>query len=45
MGCERLGLSRTADILDALLERLGEPKRERRLVVSRGTTAGINPNY
>jgi deoxyribose-phosphate aldolase len=45
LGCERLGLSRTADILDALLERLGEPKRERRPVVSRGTAVGANPNY
>jgi deoxyribose-phosphate aldolase len=38
LGCDRLGLSRTADILDALLERLGEPKRERSTPVSRGTS-------
>ncbi len=46
LGCERLGLSRTADILDALLERLGEPKRERRpSTVSRGTGVGVGSNY
>ena len=45
LGCERLGLSKTADILDALLERLGEPKRTRRPAVSRGTTVAANPNY
>jgi deoxyribose-phosphate aldolase len=46
LGCERLGLSRTADILDALLERLGEPRRERRpSSVPRGTEVGANPNY
>jgi deoxyribose-phosphate aldolase len=46
LGCERLGLSRTADILDALLERRGEPKRERRpSSVPRGTAVGANPNY
>jgi deoxyribose-phosphate aldolase len=46
LGCERLGLSRTADILDALLERLGEPRRQRRASgVSRGTEVGANPNY
>ena len=45
LGCDRLGLSRTADILDALLERLGEPSRERRSSVSRGTTIGTSPNY
>ena len=46
LGCERLGLSRTADILDALLGRLGEPKRTRRAsAVSRGTEVGADPNY
>ena len=46
LGCERLGLSRTADILDALLDRLGEPMRSRRAgAVSRGTAAEVNPNY
>ena len=43
--CDRLGLSRTADILDALLDRLGEPRRTRRPSVSRGTTVEANPNY
>ncbi len=45
LGCERLGLSKTADILDALLDRLGEPKRTRSPVVSRGTTAPVNSSY
>jgi deoxyribose-phosphate aldolase len=46
LGCERLGLSRTADILDTLLERLGEPKRERsKMSVPRGTVVEANPNY
>jgi deoxyribose-phosphate aldolase len=46
LGCQRLGLSRTADILDALLERLGEPKRSRTgSAVPRGTEVGANPNY
>jgi deoxyribose-phosphate aldolase len=45
LGCERLGLSRTADILDALRVRLGEPKRGRSSSVSRGTEVGANPNY
>ena len=43
LGCERLGLSRTADILDALLVRLGQPRRERRpSAVPRGTAVGLN---
>jgi deoxyribose-phosphate aldolase len=46
LGCERLGLSRTADILDALLEKLGEPKRARRVSgVVQGIEVGANPNY
>ena len=46
LGCDRLGLSRTADILDALLERLGEPRQERRTsAVSRGTTSPANVSY
>ena len=46
LGCERLGLSRTADILDALLQRLGGPKRERQSSgVPRGTAVETNPNY
>jgi len=46
LGCERLGLSRTAEILDALLERSGQPRRDRQSTgVSRGTTVGANPNY
>ena len=46
LGCERLGLSRTAEILDALLGRLGEPKRERRpSSVPRGIEVGANPSY
>ncbi len=45
LGCDRLGLSRTADILDALLERLGEPKRQRSTTVSRGTGIAANPSY
>lgn len=32
LGCDRLGLSKTAEILDALLDRLGRPR-----LVSRGT--------
>jgi deoxyribose-phosphate aldolase len=45
LGCDRLGLSRTADILDALLETLGEPKRERSTLVSRGTAVVGNTSY
>lgn len=46
LGCDRLGLSRTAEILDALLVRLGEPARMRAPGrVSRGTEVGANPNY
>ena len=46
LGCQRLGLSRTADILDALLDRLGQPRRERTTAaVPRGTEVGANPNY
>jgi hypothetical protein len=44
LGCDRLGLSRTADILDALLDRLGEPRKERSSPVSRGTSPA-NPSY
>jgi deoxyribose-phosphate aldolase len=44
LGCDRLGLSRTADILDALLERLGEAKRQRSATVSRGTSPA-NTSY
>jgi deoxyribose-phosphate aldolase len=45
LGCDRLGLSRTADILDALLERLGEPKRQRSTAVLRGTGIASNASY
>ena len=45
LGCDRLGLSRTADILDALLERLGEPNRVRSTPVSRGTGVAANAGY
>jgi deoxyribose-phosphate aldolase len=45
LGCDRLGLSRTADILDALLDRLGEPKRQRSTAVSRGTGIAANASY
>ena len=45
LGCERLGLSRTADILDALLERLGEPKRRRSSATAKGVSASANVNY
>jgi deoxyribose-phosphate aldolase len=45
LGCERLGLSRTADILDALLERLGEPKRHRSSATAAGASASANPSY
>ena len=34
-----------ADILDALLERLGEPKRQRSSAVSRGTGIASNASY
>ena len=46
LGCDRLGLSRTAEILDTLLVRLGQPARTRtRARVSRGTEIGANLNY
>jgi deoxyribose-phosphate aldolase len=45
LGCDRLGLSRTADILDALLDRLGEPRKERSSLVSRGTSGAENASY
>jgi deoxyribose-phosphate aldolase len=45
LGCDRLGLSRTADILDALLERLGEPSRRRSTAVPRGTSVEANASY
>lgn len=46
LGCERLGLSRTADILDALCDRLGLPRRDHRSsAVPRETIAGLNPSY
>jgi deoxyribose-phosphate aldolase len=45
LGCDRLGLSKTADILDALLERLGEPKKERSAAVSRGTSVAGSSAY
>ena len=43
LGCDRLGLSRTADILDALSDRLGQARRGGG--VPRGTEVGANPNY
>jgi deoxyribose-phosphate aldolase len=45
LGCDRLGLSRTADILDALLDRLGEPRKARSVPVSRGTSVAGNASY
>ena len=46
LGCDRLGLSKTAEILDALLDRLGEPMRARRgIPVPRGTEVEANPGY
>ncbi len=46
LGCDRLGLSRTADILDTLLDRLGEPRRERLAsAVSRGTASAADVAY
>jgi deoxyribose-phosphate aldolase len=45
LGCDRLGLSRTAEILDALLDRLGEAKRPRSTPVSRGTGIEANASY
>ena len=44
LGCDRLGLSRTADILDALCDQLGQPRR-RTSTVSRETAVGANLNY
>ena len=40
LGCERIGLSRTAEILDALADRLGIPR-----VVSRGTQGAGTDGY
>ncbi len=40
LGCERIGLSKTAEILDALCDRLGRPR-----VVSRGTPVGAADGY
>ena len=40
LGCDRIGLSRTAEILDALTDRLGLPR-----VVSRGTQAQSSDGY
>ncbi len=40
LGCERIGLSRTAEILDSLTDRLGLPR-----VVSRETRAPSNDGY
>jgi deoxyribose-phosphate aldolase len=45
LGCERLGLSRTAEILDALTERLGLAPISRTPGVSRGTSREANPTY
>ncbi|WP_435007446.1 deoxyribose-phosphate aldolase [Tundrisphaera lichenicola] len=43
LGCERLGLSKTSEILDALLVRLGQPIRSSG--VPRGTTEGRASSY
>ena len=40
LGCERLGLSKTAEILDSLTDRLGLPRRQAGATVSRGTMVG-----
>ncbi len=40
LGCERIGLSKTAEILDALSDRLGRSR-----VVSRGNPAGATGGY
>jgi deoxyribose-phosphate aldolase len=43
LGCDRLGLSKTAEILDALLVRLGQPVRS--AGVPRGTGGGSSDSY
>jgi deoxyribose-phosphate aldolase len=43
LGCDRLGLSKTAEILDALLVRLGQPARS--VGVPRGTGGGSGNAY
>jgi deoxyribose-phosphate aldolase len=43
LGCDRLGLSKTAEILDALLVRLGQPART--VGVPRGTAGGSGDSY
>jgi len=46
LGCERLGLSKTSEILDALCDRIGQPRRGATIgVVSRGTGRESNDAY
>ena len=45
LGCERLGLSKSAEILDALADRIGIPRREGMAAVSRGTGRPGNDSY
>ena len=43
LGCDRLGLSRTSDILDALCDRLSLPRRS--ISTTPTSTKSDNPNY
>ena len=46
LGCERLGLSKTSEILDALCDRIGQPRRANGPKdVSRGTAVASNDSY